>query len=84
MSSYRKASATTREVKPEAPRTPAARETPGDDRGGMSVRDAGRRGGEARRDQLGSAGYSELGHKGGQRVRELVQAGKRAEEEDEP
>ncbi len=81
MSAYRKAPERAREVKPEVP---SARETPEADRGGMSVRDAGRRGGEARREQLGSAGYSELGHKGGQRVRELVEAGKRAEEEDEP
>lgn len=82
MSSYRKPA--TPDVKPEALHAPAARETPEADRGGMSVRDAGRRGGEARREQLGSAGYSELGHKGGQRVRELVEAGKRAEEGEEP
>jgi general stress protein YciG len=49
----------------------------------MSVNEAGRRGGEATSRTHGREFYEEIGHKGGekggQRVRELIEEGKQAE-----
>lgn len=58
-----------------------------DDKGGMSVREAGHKGGETTAKTHGHEFYEEIGHKGGekggqkggQRVRELIEKGKEAE-----
>lgn len=52
-------------------------------KGNMSVREAGEKGGRATSETHGSEFYSEIGHKGGQRVRELVEEGKRTEGSDD-
>ncbi len=50
-------------------------------RGNMTVEEAGRRGGEKTSETHGREFYSEIGSKGGQRVRRLIQEGKAREEE---
>jgi general stress protein YciG len=42
------------------------------------VSEAGRKGGIAVRDERGHAFYEEIGKKGGQKVRELIERGKRS------
>ena len=51
-------------------------------KGSMSVREAGQKGGEATSQSHGPEFYSEIGQKGGQRVRELIEEGKEAEQEE--
>ncbi len=50
-------------------------------RGGMTVQEAGRKGGKTVLQQRGPEFFSEIGRKGGQKVRELINAGKREAEE---
>lgn len=50
-----------------------------ENRGDMTVSEAGRRGGETTASTHGREFYEEIGHKGGQRVRELIEEGKEAE-----
>ncbi len=47
-------------------------------KGAMTVAEAGRKGGKKTADTHGHEFYQEIGHKGGQRVRELIEEGKRA------
>ena len=54
--------------------------TRGNGKGGMTVSEAGRKGGERVRDERGVEFYQEIGRKGGQRVRDLIAAGRRTEE----
>jgi general stress protein YciG len=46
-------------------------------KGAMTVAEAGRKGGLTVRDERGHEFYEEIGRKGGQKVRELIQEGKR-------
>jgi len=50
-------------------------------KGRMTVQQAGRRGGVRTAETHGREFYSEIGSKGGQRVRRLIQEGKAREEE---
>ena len=46
--------------------------------GGMTVREAGRKGGEVTSRRHGPQFYEEIGRKGGQKVKQLIEQGKKA------
>jgi len=46
------------------------------EKGKISVKEAGRKGGEKTSQTHGREFYEEIGHKGGQKVRDLIQKGK--------
>jgi hypothetical protein len=48
-------------------------------KGDISVREAGRRGGNTTKERHGPEFYREIGHKGGQKVRELIERGRSQE-----
>lgn len=50
------------------------------DRGAMTTREAGKKGGDKVAQERGKEFYSDTGHKGGERVRELVEEGKQSED----
>jgi uncharacterized protein len=45
-------------------------------KGDITVREAGRRGGNTTKQRHGPDFYKEIGHKGGQKVKELIERGK--------
>ena len=47
------------------------------DRKEMTVREAGKKGGTIVSQRYGKEFYEEIGHKGGQKVKELIEAGKK-------
>lgn len=44
----------------------------------MTVQEAGRKGGKTTSKKYGPAFYEEIGHKGGQKVKNLIERGKRS------
>lgn len=52
-------------------------------KGTMTVQEAGRKGGMKTAQTHGKEFYEEIGHKGGQRVKELIEEGKKAKAKSE-
>ena len=53
-----------------------------EDKGSMTVAEAGHKGGERTAETHSHEFYEDIGHKGGQRVRELIEEGKKIEGEE--
>ena len=53
---------------------------PSDEQAPLTMRDIGKRGGEACRDRHGHEHYVQAGRKGGQRVKEMLEKAKQAED----
>ena len=51
-----------------------------EEKGKMTVQEAGKKGGMKTAETHGREFYEEIGHKGGQRVKELIEEGKKARE----
>jgi len=51
---------------------------PREKKGGMTVSEAGRKGGQSTSNKYGHGFYEEIGHKGGQKVKRLIEEGKKA------
>ncbi len=49
-----------------------------EEKGKMTVQEAGKKGGMKTAETHGREFYEEIGHKGGQRVKELIEEGKKA------
>gem|GEM_PF-1805083 len=49
-----------------------------EEKGKMTVSEAGRKGGKTTAKKYGREFYEEIGHKGGQKVKELIERGKQA------
>jgi general stress protein YciG len=60
------------------PRKAATAKAGGGRKGAMTVAEAGRKGGLTVRETRGHEFYEQIGRKGGQKVRDLIAAGKKA------
>ena len=54
-----------------------------EEKGRMTVQEAGRKGGKRTAETHGREFYEKIGHKGGQKVKELIEEGKKAQSRSE-